>query len=102
MIPKIGPVRIRQSQAVEGAPKSATIKQDACGNWHITLVSEFVVPDAQVPAEKIVGMVAVGHTETENAHGPEVRLPFVEAVGVEVRIPGFSRGECQKNLSSST
>jgi putative transposase len=55
-IPKIGPIRIRQSRAVTGTTKSATIKQDACGDWHVTLVAEFTVPEAQVPAEKIVGI----------------------------------------------
>ena len=55
-IPKIGSVRIRQSQKIEGATKSATIKQDACGDWHVTLVSEFAVPDVQLPAEKIIGI----------------------------------------------
>ena len=31
-------------------------------------------------------LAAVGHMEAQNAHGLDVRLPFVEAVGDEVRI----------------
>jgi putative transposase len=32
-------------------------------------------------------VVAEGYAETLNAHGPDVRLPLVEAAGVEARIP---------------
>jgi putative transposase len=31
--------------------------------------------------------VAEGHSETRNARGPDIRLPLVEAIGVEARIP---------------
>jgi putative transposase len=44
-VPKIGSIRIRQSQSVDGETKSATIKQDALGNWDVSLVSEFTMPD---------------------------------------------------------
>lgn len=48
--PKIGWIRIRQSQAVEGETKSATFKRDACGHWFVTLTSEFEMPDTALPA----------------------------------------------------
>lgn len=58
-IPKIGWVRIRQSQPVEGTTKSATFKQDPCGYWHVTLTAEFELPDAPLPPadpERVVGL----------------------------------------------
>lgn len=40
VIPKIGLVRVRQSQVVAGTTKSATVKQDATDHWFVTLVAE--------------------------------------------------------------
>ena len=48
-IPSIGRVRIRQSQAIELATKSATFKRTAAGRWFVTLVAEFAMPAAKVP-----------------------------------------------------
>lgn len=48
-VPKIGSVGIRQSQPVDGATKSATFKRDATGNWDVTLVTEFSMPDVKLP-----------------------------------------------------
>src|SRR5918911_1907977 len=48
-IPKIGLVRLRLSQPVDGPTKSATFKQDACGHWHVSLVAETQVPDVVLP-----------------------------------------------------
>lgn len=45
-LPKIGVVKIRQSQRVEGTTKSATIKRTATGRWFISIVAEFDVPEA--------------------------------------------------------
>ncbi len=39
--PKIGWMKIRQSQAIEGQTKSATFKRDACGDWFVSLTVEF-------------------------------------------------------------
>jgi putative transposase len=47
--PKIGWVRIHQSQDVEGTTKSATFKRDACGDWFVTLTAEFEMPDTALP-----------------------------------------------------
>ena len=50
--PKIGWIRIRQSQDVEDATKSATFKRNACGEWFVTLTSEFEMPDTALSAPK--------------------------------------------------
>ena len=58
-VPKIGKIRIRQSQEVDGETKSATFKRDPCGNWDVTLVGEFEMPDTTLPAvdgELVVGV----------------------------------------------
>ncbi len=58
-VPKVGPVGIRQSQPVEGETRSATFKRDATGNWDVTLVTEFAMPDAALPAadpSRVVGI----------------------------------------------
>jgi putative transposase len=58
-VPKIGWIRIRQSQPVEGATKSATFRRDACGHWHVALVAEFEMPDVALPMPdpaKVVGV----------------------------------------------
>ena len=49
-VPKVGPVEIRQSQPIDGETKSATFKRDVTGNWDVTLVSEFSMPDTALPA----------------------------------------------------
>src|SRR5207253_7163001 len=48
-VPKIGRVRLRLSQPVEGETKSATFKRDACGHWHVSLVAETEIPVALLP-----------------------------------------------------
>src|SRR5207248_589850 len=58
-VPKIGRVRVRLSQLVVGTTKSATFKQDACGHWFVTLVTEREVPVVDLPApdpERTVGI----------------------------------------------
>ena len=56
-VPSIGRVRIRQSQAIDLATKSATFKRTAVGHWFVTLVAEFEMPAAKVPirADQAVG-----------------------------------------------
>ena len=51
-IPKIGLVKIRQSQEIEGETKSATFKQDACGHWFVAVVSHFEMPNVVLPKPK--------------------------------------------------
>ncbi len=58
-VPKIGCVKVRQSQAVEGTTKSATFKRDACGHWFVSLAAETEMPDVPLPApreERTVGV----------------------------------------------
>jgi putative transposase len=58
-VPKVGSVGIRQSQPVDGDTKSATFKRDPTGNWDVTLVTEFEVPDTALAApdpRRVVGI----------------------------------------------
>ena len=58
-VPKVGSVRIRQSQPVEGTTKSATFKQDAVGHWYVTLVTEFTMPDTALPAANPANVIGI-------------------------------------------
>jgi putative transposase len=49
-VPKIGDVRIFQSQEVAEKTKSATFKRGADGKWYVSLVVEFEMPDVPIPA----------------------------------------------------
>jgi len=58
-VPKIGRVKVRQSQPVDGATKSATFKRDARGHWFVSLVAETEMPDVPLPLaapERAVGV----------------------------------------------
>jgi len=58
-VPKIGRVKVRQSQAVDGVTKSATFKRDACGHWFVSLVAAVEMPLVALPApapERTVGV----------------------------------------------
>jgi putative transposase len=48
-VPSIGRIRIRQSEAIDLATKSASFKRTAVGHWFVTLVAEFEMPAAKVP-----------------------------------------------------
>jgi len=59
VIPKIGAVKIRQSQAIDATTKSATFKRDATGKWYVSLVVSFEMPDTALPTpdpEQVVGI----------------------------------------------
>jgi len=58
-VPKIGRVKVRQSQAVEGATKSATFKRDACGHWFVSLVAEMEMPTVALPLPTDQGTVGI-------------------------------------------
>jgi putative transposase len=58
-VPKVGWVRIRQSQGIEGQTKSATFKRDACGHWHVTLVVAFCMPNVPLPAPEPATTVGI-------------------------------------------
>jgi putative transposase len=59
-LPKIGFVKARLHRPMDGAVKSATIKQDAAGRWHVTFVCHFEraerPPTANRPAGLDVGL----------------------------------------------
>jgi putative transposase len=58
-VPKVGWVRIRQSQPVEGTTKSATFRRDVRGHWFVTLTVCFELPDVPLlppSADKVVGI----------------------------------------------
>lgn len=58
-VPKLGWVKIRQSEDVGPVTKSATFKRDASGHWFVTIVAEFDMPDSPlVPADpaNVVGV----------------------------------------------
>jgi putative transposase len=58
-VPKVGNVRIRQSQDVDLPTRSATFKRDAKGHWFVTLIAEFEMPEVALPRPdpaKVVGI----------------------------------------------
>src|SRR5205823_1610566 len=58
-VPKVGPVRIRQSMPVDLPTKGATFKRGAIGRWFVTLTAEFEMPDVAPPGAdpgKVVGI----------------------------------------------
>jgi len=58
-IPKVGLVKIRPSQDIDGQTKSATFKQDACLNWYVTLVVAFTMHDVPLPMAKPANVVGL-------------------------------------------
>jgi putative transposase len=81
-IPKIGWVKVRQSQAVDLPLKSATFKRDATSKWHVSLVVEFNLPDLPTPP-----------IETETAIGIDVGFErfATDSDGGVVENPRFFR-----------
>jgi putative transposase len=58
-VPKVGWVRIRQSQPVDCPIKGATFKRDGEGHWYVSLTAEFEMPDVPLPPanpERVVGI----------------------------------------------
>lgn len=77
-VPKIGLVGIRQSQAVDGATKSATFKRDTVGNWDMTLVTEFAMPDTPLVTTKpdnVIGIDLGLHEFAVLSSGERVPIP---------------------------
>src|SRR5215472_5136153 len=56
-VPKLGWVKVRQSQQIEAQTKSTTFKRTATGKWFVTLVTEFDLPEYKVPVavDQVVG-----------------------------------------------
>jgi len=74
-VPKLGWVRIRQSQPVAGETKSATFKHTATGKWYVTLVSEFEVSECKQPVTRVVGGDLGLETYLTLSDGTEVENP---------------------------
>lgn len=58
-VPKVGWVKIRQSQPIDCTIKGATFKRDTEGHWYVTLTAEFEMPDILLsPAnpDRVVGV----------------------------------------------
>lgn len=58
-VPKVGWVRIRQSQPIDCPIKGATFKRDGEGHWYVSLTAEFEMPDVPLPPanpERVVGI----------------------------------------------
>ncbi len=92
-VPKVGDVRIRRSRDIEGETKSATFKRDASGNWHVTLVVAFEMPDTALPApdpEKVVGLDAGLKDFLVLSNGERVEAPKFHRQG-EKKIRRASR-----------
>lgn len=74
--PKIGWVRIRQSQEIEGETKSATFKRDACGSWFLSLTTEFEMPDVPLPeAQNSIGIDVGLHDLVVLSNGESIPAP---------------------------
>lgn len=58
-VPKVGWVKIRQSQDVDCKTKSATFKQDATGKWYVTLTAEFEMPDVPLQPTKPENVIGI-------------------------------------------
>ena len=55
-IPKVGLVKARIHRPMEGTIKSATIKQETDGHWHVVFVSHVELPDAPLSCDQPCGI----------------------------------------------
>ena len=76
-VPKVGWVKITQSQEIEGTTKSATFKRTAAGRWFVTLVSEFEMVECKpkVTAERVTGGDLGLYTYLTLSDGSSVDVP---------------------------
>jgi putative transposase len=77
MFPKLGWVKVRQSQTIEGQTKSAMSKRPATGKRYVTLVTEFDPPEYKVPiaVEEVVGGDLGLGTYLRLSDGTEIQNP---------------------------
>jgi len=61
-VPKVGWIRLRQSQPVPEPTRSATFARDAVGQWFVTLTVEHEVPDPSVVSPATVVEIDLGLT----------------------------------------
>ncbi len=99
-IPKIGWVKIRQSQAVDLPLKSATFKREATGKWYVSLVVEFDLPDLPKPAietETAVGIdVGFDRFATDSAGGVVENPRFFRKVERKIKRASRRLSRCKK------
>ena len=76
-VPKLGWVKVRQSQEIAGATKSATFKRTATGRWFVTLVAEFEIVKClpKVKPEQVVGGDLGLSTFLTLSDGSEIAVP---------------------------
>ena len=76
-VPKLGWVKVRQSQEIAGQTKSAVFKRTAIGKWFVTLTTEFDLPQYQVPvaADQVVGGDLGLGTYLTLSNGVEIENP---------------------------
>lgn len=57
-VPKVGTIKLRNSWGDVGKTKSASFRCSPTGHWHVSLVSEFDMPNAVVPYQpnRVVGI----------------------------------------------
>jgi putative transposase len=58
-IPKVGWVRIRQSQEVEGTIKGATFRQTADGHWYVSLTVAFEMPEVAAVLPELSRIIGI-------------------------------------------
>ncbi|MBX6316721.1 MAG: hypothetical protein IRY99_27975 [Isosphaeraceae bacterium] len=59
IVPKVGKIKIRQTQEVAEKTKSATFRREANGKWYVSLTVKFEMPDVPLPPvhpERVVGI----------------------------------------------
>jgi putative transposase len=76
-VPKIGWIKIRQSQEIDGETKSATFKRTATGRWFVTLVSEFELTEClpKVTPEQVHGGDLGLYTYLTLSDGTDIQVP---------------------------
>src|SRR5215467_10014627 len=87
-VPKLGWVKVRQSQEIEGQTRSAIFKRTATGKWFVTLTAEFDLPEYKVPvaAAEVVGGDLGLRTYLTLSDGTEIENPrFVRQYARKLR-----------------
>lgn len=76
-VPKIGWIKIHQSQDVDGETKSATFKRTATGRWFVTLVSEFELAEClpKVTPDQVHGGDLGLNTYLTLSDGSDIQVP---------------------------
>lgn len=58
-VPKVGKIKVRQTQEVAEKTKGAAFRREANGKWYVCLTVEFEIPDVPLPPanpERVVGI----------------------------------------------